>query len=203
MANPWGTPSAGGARACAVGWGLTGAVCLSLCPHRWRPHRLLLQLPATPRPAGPHHLRLHHQQQLHPARGDVSTHCYGGLRVRWLGQRVAGRGMGTRPGTPRALPAGPSAGTPLPRPSAPTQVLSQQPGHQEEEGAVRGPPGALGAGASEALPDPEELTLPRCHPTMPLVLPPAGLASSPRHAREYLNCSLLQRENLFYLTYLS
>lgn len=28
-ANPWGTPSTGGARACAVAWGLTGSVCLS------------------------------------------------------------------------------------------------------------------------------------------------------------------------------
>lgn len=50
----------------------------------------------------------------------MSTRCRRGLGGRWWGRapRVAGRGTGTRPGTPGALSAGPGAGTPLPPPSA-------------------------------------------------------------------------------------
>lgn len=55
-------------------WSLIRLIRLSLCPHRRHPHHLLLPLPATARPGGPHRLRLRHQQPLRQARGDVSTH---------------------------------------------------------------------------------------------------------------------------------
>mgnify|MGYP000141119263 CR=1 FL=1 len=51
-------------------WGLTRALFLSL--HRWPTLNLLLVLRSTSRPTQPHCLRLHHQQQMPPASGDVS-----------------------------------------------------------------------------------------------------------------------------------
>lgn len=86
MANPWGASSASRARACAVAWGLTGTICLSLCPRRRCPHHLLLQLPAAHHPTEPPHLCLHHQQQLPQPGSDVSTHGCRGLGLCWPGQ---------------------------------------------------------------------------------------------------------------------
>lgn len=182
-------------------WSLIRLIRLSLCPHRRHPHHLLLPLPATARPGGPHRLRLRHQQPLRQARGDVSTHHCRRLGLPRPGERpreggVCARGTGTRLGTRhRTLPpAAPGAGTLLPRPSAPTWLFSRQPGHQEEEGAVCGPPAALGAGASQALPEPREVTLPR---RPPLRLPAASASSE-----SVLELQPASAERLFYLTYL-
>lgn len=102
MARPWG-------RSPCCGRGLTGAVRPSLCPRRRRPHHLLLQLPATPRPARPHRLRLRHQQPLRQAGSDVSAHRRpaggSGCDGRGSALRVAGRGTGTGTGRCRQDPA--------------------------------------------------------------------------------------------------
>lgn len=51
-------------------WSLTRALFLSPC--RQLPHNLLLLLHSTSHPTQPHRLCLPHQQQMPPARGDVS-----------------------------------------------------------------------------------------------------------------------------------